>query len=115
MTATGSRAVVLRGRASASFLDRVRKEIALTGAAAVDNDLRLAKMFGLARRAHISVDGYVDIKAADRLIRTCHLIEDAQGNVTLRVTDIDSLTTKNAVTVALDGARDSWRSFPRWR
>ena len=107
MTATGSRAVVLRYRASASFLDRVRKEIALTGAAAVKNDPPLAKMFGLARRAHISVDGYVDIKAADRLIRTCHLIEHAQGNVTLRVTDIDSLTTTNAVTVALDGARDS--------
>lgn len=90
MTATGPRAVVVRERASASFLDRVRKEIALTGAAAVDNVPPLAKMFGLARRSHINIDGYVDIKAADRLIRTCHLIEDAQGNVTLRVTDIDS-------------------------
>jgi hypothetical protein len=100
--ATGSRADVLRYRVSASFLDHVRKDLALTGAAAIDSDPALAKEFGLARSAPISVDGYVDKKTADRLIRTCHLIEDAQGNVTLRVTDIDSLMTTKAVTVALD-------------
>lgn len=100
--ATGSRAEVRRYRASASFIDRVRKDLALTGVAAIDSDPALAKDFGLARSAQISVDGYVDKKTADRLFRTCHLIEDAQGNVTLRVTNIDSLTTINAVTVALD-------------
>lgn len=100
--ATVSRADVRRYRASASFLDRVRKDLALTGAAAVDSDPALAKEFGLARSSQISVDGYVDEKTSDRLIRTCHLIEDAQGNMTLRVTEIDSLTTTNAVTVALD-------------
>lgn len=100
--ATRSRAEVRRYRASASFLDRVRKEIALTGVWAIDNDTALAKEFSLALGRQASVDGYVDSTAAARLIRACHLIEDAQGHVTLRVTAIDSLMTTNAVAVALD-------------
>ncbi len=100
--ATRSRAEVRRYRASASFLDRVRKEIALTGVWAIDNDTALAKEFSLAQGRQASVDGYVDSTAAARLIRACHLIEDAQGHVTLRVTAIDSLMTTNAVAVALD-------------
>jgi peptidyl-tRNA hydrolase len=100
--ATRSRADVRRYRTSASFLDRMRKEVAATGAAAIDNDAALAKEFGLAQGAQVTVDGYVDSNAADRLIRACHLVEDAQGNVTLRVTTIDSLMTTNAVAVAVD-------------
>jgi hypothetical protein len=100
--ATRFRADVRRYRASASFLDRVRSELALTGAAAIDNDIAVASEFGLARSANVTVEGYVDSKAADRLIRACHLVEDARGNVTLRVTAIDSLQTTNAIAVALD-------------
>lgn len=100
--ATRSRADVRRYRAAASFLDRVRKEVVLTGAAAIDNDTAVAKEFGLSRSPQVSVDGYVDTETADRHIRACHLIEDAHGNVTLRVTTIDSLMTASAVAVALD-------------
>jgi hypothetical protein len=50
----------------------------------------------------LGVDDYVDSKTADWLIRTCHLIEDAHGDVTLRVTTIASMMTTNAVAVALD-------------
>lgn len=96
------RADVRRYRASASFLDRVRKEIALTGAAAIDSDTALARELGLAQGAQVTADGYADSKDADRLIRACHLVQDAQGNVTLRVTAIDSLMTTNVVAVALD-------------
>lgn len=100
--ATRPRAKARRYRASASFLDRLRKEVALTGASAIDNDTALAKEFGLGQGAQVNVDGYVDRTAADRLIRVCHLIADAQGNVTLRVTDIDSLMTTSALAVAMD-------------
>ena len=100
--ATRSRADVRRYRASASLLGRARKAITLTGASAIDSDSALAKEFGLAQGAHDTVDGYVHSKAADKLIRTCHLVEDSRGNVTLRVTSIDSLTTTNSVLVALD-------------
>jgi hypothetical protein len=100
--ATHSRAAVRRYRASASFLDRVRKEITLTGVAAVDRDPALAKAFGLACGAQPAVDGYIDGKSARALIRVSHLVEDEQGNVTLRVTSIDSLLTANVVAVALD-------------
>jgi len=67
-----------------------------------DSDLALAKTFGLARSAQALVDGYVDEKQARRLVRACHLVEDEQGNVTLRVTRIESLRWPNAVVVALD-------------
>jgi excisionase family DNA binding protein len=100
--ATCSRAEVRRYRASASFLDHVRNVVALTGVAATDKDPALAKEFGLSRSAQISVDGYVDKRTADRLIRTCHLIEDAEGNVTLRVTETEILKRINTVIVALD-------------
>jgi len=100
--ATRARADVRRYRGAASFLDRARKEFALTGAAAIDDDTTVAKEFGLSRSPQDSVDGYVDNRTADKLVRTCHLIEDAHGNVTLRVTTIDSLMTASAVAVALD-------------
>lgn len=100
--ATHVRAVVRRYRASPSLLDRVRKEVAPTGVAAVDSDPALVKAFGLARSAEPPVDGYVDEKSARALIRASHLVEDEQGDVTLRVTSIDSLLTTNAVVVALD-------------
>lgn len=100
--ATRSRAVVRRYRSVESFLDRVRGEVVLTGAAAIDCDTSLAMEFGLSHSPKAGVDGYVDTRNADRLIRTCHLIEDAHGNVTLRATTIDSLMTTNTVAVALD-------------
>jgi len=100
--ASRSRSDVKRYRAAASFLDRVRNEVALTGAPAVDHDTEVAKQFSLSGGPQASVDGYVDSKTADRLIRTCHLIEAADGNVTLRVTAIDSLLTISVVAVGLD-------------
>jgi hypothetical protein len=100
--ATRPRADVQRYRSAASFLDRVRQEVVLTGAAAIDDDTAVAKEFGLSRSPQASIDGYVDSETADSLVRACHLIEDAHGNVTLRVTTIDSLMTTNAVAVALD-------------
>ena len=100
--ATSSRADVRRYRTSSSFLDRLSAEVTPSGLDAVDRDPSLAKTFGLTRSSRASVDGYVDEKAARALVRECHMVEDEQGNVTLRVTPIDSLKEPNTVTVALD-------------
>jgi len=45
--ATRSRAVVRRYRSSESFVDRVREQVSLTGAAAIDRDTSPAMEFGL--------------------------------------------------------------------
>lgn len=85
------RAVVWRYRASESFLEQVAQAVTLTGTSAVDADAALAHEFGLAGAAGKSVDGYISEKAAKQLIRATHLVEDANGNVTLRVTDMKIL------------------------
>lgn len=102
--ATRRRAVVRRYRASESFLDQVAQGVILTGTSAVDADANLAHDFGLARNARKSVDGYISEKAAKQLIRATHLVEDATGNVTLRMTDMKNLLEGKfaSLVVALD-------------
>lgn len=102
--AMSGRAQVRRLRASGSFLDRLRQSVTLTGAAAVDADRAVAGRFGLASAQRDTVDGYVDADTAQRLIDECHLVDDANGNVTLRITDDhqgDRMLADD-VTVALD-------------
>lgn len=100
--ATRMRADVRRYRSAVSFLDMVKDAVTLTGSAAIDSDLALARKFGLAGSDRDLVDGYVDEKSVRRIVRECHLAEDADGNVTLRVTTIDALLRTSAVVVALD-------------
>jgi hypothetical protein len=98
------RAVVRRYRSSESFLDQVSQHVTLTGTAAIDADPTLAHEFGLVAKAGKFVDGYITEKDADRLIRSAHLVEDANGNVSLRVTDLRVLLQGRyaSVVTALD-------------
>ena len=98
------RAVVRRYRASESFLSTIAQGVTVTGTSAIDADEALAHDFGLARAAGKSVDGYSSEKAAKQLIRSTHLVEDANGNVTLRVTDMKTLLKGQfeSLVVALD-------------
>lgn len=98
------RAVVRRYRASESFLDQVAQGVAVTGTSAIDADAGLAHDFGLAGAAGKAVDGYISEKVAKQLIRATHLVEDATGNVTLRVTDMKILLKAQfkLLVVALD-------------
>jgi hypothetical protein len=100
--ATRMRADVRGYRASVSFLEQAKAAVILTGSAAIDSDVALARKFGLGGSNRDIVDGYVDAKSARRLVRECHLAEDDEGNVTLRVTTIDALLRTCAVVVALD-------------
>jgi hypothetical protein len=85
------RAVVRRYRASESFLDEVAQSVTLTGTSAIDADSQLAHDFGLSGQVGRSVDGYLTGKAAKQLIRSAHLVEDSNGNVTLRMTEMKAL------------------------
>lgn len=98
------RASVTRFRASASFIDDITDAVHLTGEAALAHDSKLGPVFGLAAGASDGVDGYVDAKGAAQIIRSCHLVEDVQGNVTLRITAIDALLGDDLspVVVAVD-------------
>lgn len=98
------RASVRRYRASTSFIDRIRQEVTLTGSSAVDADGAIAGQFGLAAAQRLEVDGYVDSATAQQLIARFHLVDDARGNVTLRVTDNEQGGRRIASTVivALD-------------
>ena len=84
--ATTRRSDVRRHRASGSFLDRLRRSVTLTGSSAIDASRAVAGRFGLAPTQRDAVDGYVDHATAQRLIDRCHLVDDAGGNVTLRIT-----------------------------
>jgi len=98
------RAAVQRYRASESFLDHITASVMLTGASAIDSNYALAQEFGLAMKASDSVDGYISEKGVRQLIKSCHLVEDATGNVTLRETDMKVLLKGNfqSLIVALD-------------
>jgi len=102
--ATQGRAEVRRYRASASFIDQIRQVLLLTGSSAINSDSDIAMQFGLAVARRDEVDGYIDMTKVQDLISRAHLIEDAQGNVTLRVVDQKQSVGQlvNAVTVALD-------------
>ncbi len=98
------RAQVQRYRASESFIERIFERVTLTGAAALNTEPALLLQFGLVAISRRKIDGYIELKNARRIIRSCHLVGDAQGNVTLRVTDIDALLKQElqAVVIALD-------------
>lgn len=98
------RARVLRYRASESFLARTARSVTMTGSAAIDADVTLAREFGLAVAGRAFVDGYLDAEAAAHVVGSCRLVADPQGNVTLRVTDLDLLigSRPSPVVVALD-------------
>ncbi len=102
--ATSGRAEVSRYRASRSFLDRIRQSIELTGSSAVDARRDVAGRFGLASAQRDAVDGYADRATTQHLIDRYHLVEDAGGNVTLRVADCWKASGDVAadVVVALD-------------
>ncbi len=98
------RASVRRYRASTSFIDRIRQEVTLTGSSAIDADGAIAGQFGLAAAQRLEVDGYVDSATVQQLIARFHLVDDARGNVTLRVADNEQGGRRVAgtVIVALD-------------
>lgn len=102
--ATQGRASARRYRASPSFLALIKQEATLTGASAIDADRGIAGQFGLASATRDRVDGYVDEATDQRLITSCHLVEDARGNVTLRISDAlhDGGSIAPVVIVALD-------------
>jgi len=77
--ATRRRAVVQHYRASGSFLADLDALVIRSGARAMERS-RFGMDEDVAR-----IDGYCTAQAADRLARDFHLIEDPQGNVTLRV------------------------------
>jgi hypothetical protein len=97
-----ARAEVSRYRSSVSFLPRLGASVAQTGLSAIDADAALASEFGLGQAPGVGIDGYVDEQTAAALIRSCRLIDDPQGNVTLRTTTIDVLHATNPVAVAID-------------
>ncbi len=102
--ATRRRAEVVRYRASISFLEDLRGRVLLTGGAAVDADRAIASQLGLGTTQRNVVDGYVDRSTATELVERYFLIEDTQGNVTLRITDSGAGdgAIADVVTVALD-------------
>ena len=102
--AMSRRAQIRRYRASSSFLDMLRREVTLTGSSAIDADRGVASRFGLAAAMRDTVDGYVDPATASRLVRQFHLVDDADGNVTLRVVEARPVGRHIAddATVALD-------------
>ena len=65
----------------------------------------MAGEFGLGTAQRNMVDGYVDHATAAELIERYFLIEDTQGNVTLRITDDlpDGDVVADTVTVAPAG------------
>jgi len=77
--ATRRRAVIRRYRASGSFLADLDALVIRTGVRAMELS-RFGMDQDLAR-----VDGYCTVEAGGTLIRDFHLIEDPQGNATLRV------------------------------
>ena len=77
--ATRRRALVRRYRASESFLADLDALVIRSGARAMERST-----FGM-DQAVGRVDGYCTAEAADSLARDFRLIEDSQGNVTLRV------------------------------
>lgn len=101
---TRGRAETVRYRASPSFLAELRNRVVLTGAAAVDADRATAGQFGLGSVQPDVVDGYVDGDTAARLVGRYALVEDTQGNVTLRITAElpQGGAVADTVTVALD-------------
>ena len=98
------RAEVRRYRASTSFLEALRGRILLTGGAAVDADRVTAGRFGLGTVQRDIVDGYVSRVTAEELVDRYLLVDDAQGNVTLRIADdvVGVRGIADLVTVALD-------------
>jgi len=102
--ATRRRARVRRYRASESFLNQIARDVTLTGTAVLATDVELGHVFGLAGSSDKSLDGYVTEKAARNLITSLRLVEDAGGNVILRVTDMETLLTGQyrSLVVALD-------------
>lgn len=72
------RADVVRCRVSESFCDDLRGSIALSGVSA-------AEQFGLAEDT-TRVEGYCGVDAWPRICSTFHLVADARGNATIRVT-----------------------------
>jgi len=77
--ATRRRAIIRGFRASESFLADLDVLVIRSGARAMERT-RFGMDADLAR-----IDGYCTAEAADSLARDFHLIEDPQGNVTLRV------------------------------
>lgn len=101
--ATRHRAKVSRYRASPSFIERLSLEVVTTGTTSIDVSAKLAQVFGLTRSTQKSVDGYATAAQVNRLIRGYKLAPDPVGNVTLRVTELQSLFEGgNEVVIALD-------------
>jgi excisionase family DNA binding protein len=100
----GSRATVIRYRASTSYLDQLAEHITLTGASAVDADPQLAQHFGLAGARAATLEGYVAAGQVAELEHQFFFVRDTAGNVTLHVTDGDPQTGRIAstATVSLD-------------
>lgn len=82
--ATRRRAIVGRYRASESFLADLNALVIRSGARAMERS-RFGTDDDLGR-----VEGYCTAEAADRLARDFNLVEDPQGNVTLRVVAMPS-------------------------
>jgi len=98
--ATRRRAVVHRYRASESFLVDVTALVIRSGPSAIE-----PSTFGMDQDLG-RVDGYCTSEAADRLERDFHLVEDPQGNVTLRVAAMPAIVLRgrDAMPVAVVAA-----------
>lgn len=94
-----TRADVLRFRASASFLESIASEITRTGLSALADQSR-AQDLGLAVARSDTLDGYVMRDQIDDLVRRFHLVDDANGNLTLRIVDHKHGTLLNVGGVA---------------
>src|SRR5665648_828136 len=99
LQATRRRAVVRRYRASASFLAELREAVVPSGPSAME-----PSTFGMDRNLG-RVDGYCTGEA-NRLERDFHLVEDPQGNMTLRVAAMPSIVVdgRDAMPVAVVAA-----------
>jgi hypothetical protein len=103
--ATFGRARRLRYRATGSFVDRVREQVVLTATSAIDADTAVAATFGIVAASSVEVDGYVSEVNLARLVKRCHLVQDARGNILLRVVSDSNRVgheVANNVNIALD-------------
>jgi excisionase family DNA binding protein len=99
------RAAVTKYRASASFLNDIRRVLASSGPCGLDQSRDL--MAPALDRA----DGYCTSLDRDRLVKDCFLVADPRGNVTLRTTDFPAVNRWEGVmpvaVVAVDLAESS--------
>lgn len=95
------RADTRRFRATEAVLERLGRNVTLTGVSAVAADRSTADGFGLASSAASGMEAYVERELLDAYVEDFFLANDQKGNVTLRVTDHASRALRLATTTAV--------------